>query len=58
MAVFRKPPTCPFCGEVIAIARTKNLKNQIIGDNFSHWEYIKHECQEEKEFKMKHKWQF
>lgn len=40
--VFRDPPTCPFCGKVIANA-IYNTNPNFIGDSFSRWEYENHE---------------
>ena len=47
MAVYRQTPTCPFCGKIIAKAvMYTRLPHQPpkYGDDFSHWEYFKHNC--------------
>jgi len=56
MAVFRKPPECPFCGKIIAKARYRDQSKithmfQVIGDTFEGWDYEDHECDEMKKFK-------
>lgn len=50
MAIFRKAPTCPFCGKPIARAIYKEQKNVpihelFIGDTFEQWEYFNHFCE-------------
>ena len=49
MAVFRKPPTCSYCGKIIGRAITDQQRDvpksqRIIGDNFIRWEYVNHSC--------------
>lgn len=53
MAVYRETPKCPFCGEIIAKAVMKTLmpfQEPIFGNNFSHWEFEKHECNWKNDF--------
>jgi hypothetical protein len=48
MAILRKNPKCPYCGEIIAEAvynKNEPHESPIYGDSFSHWEYKKHECE-------------
>lgn len=56
MAVHYEPPTCPFCGAPTAKAVFHDQTNippqlQLIGDGFSHFESIKHDCPERKKSK-------
>ena len=49
MALHRDPPTCIFCGKIIAKARYQDQSNipmqmRLIGDTFIEWVYSKHEC--------------
>lgn len=55
MAVYREPPTCPFCGKVIAEAIYKDYSGYSImqvpcGDSFERWKFKKHSCKEAKEY--------
>ena len=53
MARYRHPPACPFCKKVIAKAVMQSRpswQHPMIGDNFSHWKYEKHDCKKKKEF--------
>lgn len=47
MAIYRIVPKCPFCSKVIAQA-VYNEKSDFIGDSFSHWKTIEHDCKEVK----------
>jgi hypothetical protein len=58
MAVYRTPPTCPFCGEIIATAQYKDqsktpLMLRTIGDTFIGWKYKEHSCDAMKTFQKK-----
>ncbi len=46
MAINRKIPTCPKCGQPIAkaIYRTINPHNIFVGDDFIMWKPIEHKC--------------
>jgi hypothetical protein len=49
MAIYRKQPTCPYCGKVIAKGVYKDQSHlpfmmRVIGDTFLRWEYKKHNC--------------
>lgn len=44
MAVYRPTPKCPHCGRDIAKAIYVDNPG-FIGDTFSHWENIQHDCQ-------------
>ena len=49
MAVFRKNPKCPYCGEIIAKGIYRDQSNipsymRVIGDTFIRWEYLDHTC--------------
>jgi hypothetical protein len=49
MARYRRPPTCPHCGKVIAKAVYLDqtdlpLMQRVIGDTFIRWDYNKHTC--------------
>ena len=46
MAVFRSNKTCGRCGETIAIPIYKTDTDNI-GDNFSHWQWLRHNCKGE-----------
>ncbi len=50
MAIYRKAPTCPYCGEVIATAIYRDqskipFMQRLIGDTFIRWEYKEHRCE-------------
>lgn len=49
MAVYRKIPTCNFCGNEIAKMIVNN-KSEIYGDNFIRWEFLDHKCSEMQNF--------
>jgi len=56
MAIIREEPKCPFCGESIAEAKYRDqshipINSRIIGDTFEGWNYKKHKCEKEQEFK-------
>jgi len=44
MAVYRPTPTCPHCGEIIAVAIRRKTAQFFAGDTFIRWEYKKHSC--------------
>ena len=45
--IIRETPKCIICGKDIAKA-VYDTKSEIIGDNFLYWEFIDHECDQEK----------
>jgi len=56
MAVHRLTPTCPYCGEEIAIAERNEYKgiprlDIPYGDNFIGWKFIKHNCKKKPKIK-------
>lgn len=58
MAVYRKEPKCPFCGEITHKASYKDMSNvpvseRVYGDNFLGWIPLEHKCEEEEKFKDK-----
>ena len=58
--IHRETPKCPFCGKEYAKAVYIDqsdipLHDKIIGDTFIRWEYSKHSCNEEKEWREKQK---
>lgn len=53
MVVNRQTPTCPKCGEEIAVAKYHDIGlhgPMWVGDTLSHWEYFYHVCN------CKHDW--
>jgi hypothetical protein len=46
MARHREIPKCPWCGEIIAKAVHTRPRggSTFVGDTFSHWEFINHDC--------------
>ncbi len=45
MARIHNDELCPFCGEVVAYAEYKNVKEGFYGDAFSGMKYTDHECE-------------
>lgn len=49
MAVYREPPRCIMCGEIIATGIYEHREN-FIGDTFVGWDYEEHNCPKQKEW--------
>jgi len=53
MAVYRNPPTCVFCGKVIAKeihTKRESWQPPIYGDSFIGWKYFKHNCRAKRQW--------